>query len=179
MYYHQRQVGVFRHTIKHHEFPPDGQMVQHDSKRCGITRLHILILNFFSMQVFLSLGHNNAFNFINDHGKVRLSIYRDQGAVSGDDTEFKYSQKIANEIKKLWNIPGVELKIVPEGLNLQDRIKYINANSFNKDICIELHMDSASPSALGCSTWYISASDYAEGKAKVFQMEYTRVTGIK
>lgn len=131
------------------------------------------------MQVFLSLGHNNARNWINDHGKFRLSFYKDQGTVSWDDTEFKYSQKIANEIKKMWNIPNVDLEIVPEGLNLQDRIKYINENSFNKDFCIELHMDSAKPTAAWCSTWYISASDYAEGKAKVFQMEYTRVTGIK
>lgn len=131
------------------------------------------------MQVFISLGHNNAFNFINDHGKIRLSAYRDQGAVSGSDTEFKYSSKIAKEIQKLWKIPGVTLRIVPEKLNLQARIKYINANSFNDDIAIELHMDSATPAALGCSTWYLSASKYAEDKAKVFQMEYTKVTGLK
>ena len=131
------------------------------------------------MQIFLSLGHNNARNFINDHGKVRLSVYKDQWAVSDDDTEFKYSDKIAKEIRKLWNIKWVKLVIVPEWLNLQDRIKYINSNSFNEDIAIELHMDSATPAAAWCSTWYISASKYAEDKAKVFQMEYTKITWLK
>lgn len=33
------------------------------------------------------------------------------------------------------------IQILPEGLNLQDRIKYINKRAVDGDICIELHMN--------------------------------------
>lgn len=65
---------------------------------------------------------------------------------------------------------------VPYKLNLQDRIKWINKNCADGDMCMEFHMDSASPQAEGCSTWYMTESSWAEGKARVFQKEYTRVT---
>lgn len=68
---------------------------------------------------------------------------------------------------------------VPEGLNLQDRIAWINKRSTPQDIAIELHMDSAIPQAEGCSTWYLTESEYAKGKARDFQMLYTNITGIK
>jgi len=66
--------------------------------------------------------------------------------------------------------------VVPEGLNLKQRVKWINALAKNGDVAIELHMDSAASIASGCMTFYYGGSAYAMWKAREFQMEYTKVT---
>lgn len=69
---------------------------------------------------------------------------------------------------------------VPDGLNLTQRISWINKMAVDGDICIEFHLDASSGAGVeGCSTWYYTGSDYAMKKAREWQMEYTRVTGIR
>lgn len=129
------------------------------------------------MKIFISCGHNNAFI-------AWYSRYRDQGATNtsfgNTMTEYQFSKKIAGEIQR--KFPAEEWTqyvFVPEWLNLQARIAWINKNAVDGDMCIELHMDSASPQAEWCSTWYMSGSKWAEDKARIFQQEYTRVTWVR
>lgn len=76
-------------------------------------------------------------------------------------------------------IPGLNLVLVPTDLGITARAKWINARCKDGDVVIELHMDSGPTSAEGCTTFFHAGSSYAENKAKEFQMEYTRVTGLK
>lgn len=129
------------------------------------------------MKIFISCGHNNAFI-------AWYSRYRDQGATNtsfgNTMTEFQFSKKLSGEILKKYPAENwTQYVFVPEGLNLQARIAWINKNAVDGDMCIELHMDSASPQAEGCSTWFMTGSKWAEDKARLFQQEYTRVTGLK
>ena len=125
------------------------------------------------MKIFISCGHNNARN-------SALSLYKDQGASSGGNTEYQITRKIANEIARIGNgTPTRRFEFIPEGLNLSQRIAYINKNAVDGDMCIELHLDSATPQAEGCTTYFMTGSKYAEDKARTFQQEYTRITGIK
>lgn len=119
--------------------------------------------------IYISVWHNDA----------RNSWYspKDQWAQCTSfgvtSTEFQYWKRIVAEIHKLGRY-----EFVPYGLNLTQRIKWINDRCVDGDMCIEIHMDSF-PNAQWCSTWHMSGSKYAEDLAKVFQKEYTRVTGIK
>ncbi len=129
------------------------------------------------MKIFISCWHNNARN-------STLSLYKDQGATATINgvlnTEYQYSRKISSEIvKKFPAENGTSYVIVPEGLNLSQRVAYINKNAVDGDMCIEIHMDSAAPQAEGCTTYFMTWSKYAEDKARTFQQEYTRATGIK
>jgi len=124
------------------------------------------------MKIFISCGHNNAKQYA-------WSLYRDQGASSGGNTEYQITRKIANELKKFPSEHGTELVYVPEWLNLSQRVAFINKYAVDGDMCIELHLDSATPQAEGCTTYFMTGSRYAEDKARLFQQEYTRITGIK
>jgi N-acetylmuramoyl-L-alanine amidase len=119
--------------------------------------------------VFVSMGHNKA--------RAYKIGPMDLGAAHNGETEFKYVEKVAVELKKL-SIPNVALVFVPVGLGIDARVKWINARSKDGDAVIELHMDSGPTSASGCTTFFFAGSDYAQAKAKLFQMEYTRITGL-
>lgn len=125
------------------------------------------------MKIFISCGHNNARN-------LRSWFLKDQWASSGGNTEYQITRKICNEIQKKFKPEiGTEFVYVPEWLQLVDRVAWINNRAIDGDMCIELHLDSATPQAEGCTTYFMTGSKYAEDKARIFQQEYTRVTGIK
>lgn len=126
--------------------------------------------------IYISVWHNDARNnwFSQKDQWAQCTSF---GVTS---TEFQYWKRIVAEIHKLG-----KYEFVPYWLNLTQRIKWINDRCVDGDMCIELHMDSYSYKEWmaynpeGCSTWFMSESKYAEDLAKVFQQEYTRVTGIK
>lgn len=120
--------------------------------------------------IFLSIGHNK--------GKRLPWTTPDQGAVGNGTTEFLVSKMIVDGVISAYKGQDQLIK-VPEGLNLNQRVAFINKNAVDGDICIEFHLDSASETASGCSTWYYTGADYAMNKARNFQMEYTRVNGMK
>lgn len=128
------------------------------------------------MKIYISCGHNL--------GKNSIFSPRDQGAMTKWPdgtliTEYTYARKIAREIGKM-KLPNVEFVLVPEGMNLNQRIKWINERSVDGDACIELHMDSfTKPEANGSTLFYMGGSDYAKDKGEVFQNEYIRATGLK
>lgn len=121
--------------------------------------------------IFLSVGHNR--------GRRLPWTSPDEGAIGCGTSEYKISRMIVDEIISRYK-GDLAIVRVPDGLNLVQRIAFINKNAVDGDICIEFHLDaSGDPSVEGCSTWYYTGSDYAMKKARDFQIEYTRVTGIK
>lgn len=104
--------------------------------------------------IFISCGHNNARNLgKNENGKWVLGMSKDQWAVNPLDktqTEYRWVKKVAGSLWKLiMELAPKEYNVVlvPEGLNLSDRITWINTRATAKDVCIELHMNS------GGGTW--------------------------
>jgi N-acetylmuramoyl-L-alanine amidase len=128
------------------------------------------------MQVFVSCGHNNARN--------TLVSPRDNGATSkGTDWsilyEYTYARRVARKIAESWLHKSVLVVVVPEWLNLSQRIKYINNRAKDGDICIELHMNAGAVGATGSETFYFAWSNYARRKAEIFQAEFARLSSIK
>jgi len=70
---------------------------------------------------------------------------------------------------------------VPEGLNLDERITWINKNlaKYPEAFAMEFHMDSATPAATGATVFYNDANTYTQNEGKQFLAEYTRITGLK
>lgn len=128
------------------------------------------------MKIYISCGHNL--------GKNTIFSPRDQGAITKWPdgtliTEYTYARKIAREMSKI-RLPGIDFVFVPDGMNLNQRIKWINERAVDGDMCIELHMDSfTKPDANGSTLYYMGGSDYARDKGLVFENEYTRVTWIR
>lgn len=86
--------------------------------------------------IFISCGHNNARNWgKNENGQWVLGTARDQGAVdpsNKENTEYRWVRKVASSLQKLIsesNPKEYAVIILPENLNLDDRIKWINARS--------------------------------------------------
>lgn len=119
--------------------------------------------------IFISCGHNNARNWIKDeNGNWVLGLYKDQWAVNPLDkeqTEYRWVSRVAASLQKLVNTtnPTYNYIFVPSGLNLADRIKWINKNGKAWDICIELHMNSGG--GTGIEVFAHADSKYALNKA--------------
>ncbi len=119
--------------------------------------------------IFISCGHNNARNWGKDeNGRLVLWMSKDQWAVNPLDkeqTEYRWVSRVATSLQKLTNVvnPSYNYIFVPAGLNLADRIKWINKNSKDFDICIELHMNAGWGSGIEvfCMAW----APYAHKKA--------------
>jgi len=134
--------------------------------------------------IFISCGHNNARNWgKNENGQWVLGTARDQWAVdpiNKDNTEYRWVRKVASSLEKLViesKPTDYKITIVPENLNLDDRIKWINARSGVNDVCIELHMNS------GGGTWLevfaMAASVFAQQKASSIAVNLSSSIGLK
>lgn len=108
------------------------------------------------MTVFISCGHNNA-------RTSWYSVTRDNGAVANGLTEYQIVRKVAKQLEKTY-AGKHKLSILPEGLNLQERIKFINARAKTGDVCIELHMNAGPAVASGNEVFYHGG--YPELKVK-------------
>lgn len=120
--------------------------------------------------IFLAIGHNFA--------KKSAGGSPDRGASANNVTEADTTKKIIDTIVAK-GIPGFNVVKVPEGLDIKGRNAWINARAGVNQVYIELHLDAAQQKAQGCKTFFLSGNTWAEGEARQFQMEYTRVTGIK
>ena len=85
--------------------------------------------------MYLSVGHSG--------NKV--------GAVANGTTEFQECAKIAETVVE--QAHGT-ITLVPTTLDILPRIKWINEHAKESDVLIELHMDSASPTARGATVFY-------------------------
>jgi len=98
------------------------------------------------MTIFISCGHNNA-------RTSWYSVTRDNGAVANWFTEYQIVRKVADQLLRTYSGKH-KLSILPEWLNLQERVKFINANAKICDACIELHMNSWPAVASGIEVYY-------------------------
>jgi len=133
--------------------------------------------------IFISCGHNNARNWIKDeNGKWVLGLYKDQWSVNPLDkeqTEYRWVSRVAYSLQKLVNTtnPQNNYLFVPAWLNLDSRIKWINARSKADDICIELHMNSWG--GTGLEVFAHAGSVYAMEKAATISAGLSSSIGIK
>lgn len=110
--------------------------------------------------IYLSVGHSG--------NKV--------GAVANGTTEFQECAKIADAVVKQANSSIV---LVPTTLDILPRIKWINEHAKESDVLIELHMDSASPTARGATVFYYAGSEVGQREGQRIGKLYSDATGIK
>jgi N-acetylmuramoyl-L-alanine amidase len=115
-------------------------------------------------RIALGIGHNFAAG--------------DQGATANGATEAGTTKAIIDELVKQ-GMPGFEIIKVPEKLDIKQRNAWINARSADLHAYLELHLDAATPSATGVTTFFVGGNTWAEGEARQFQQGYTRITGLK
>ena len=102
----------------------------------------------------------------------------DKGAIGNGTTEADVTKKIVDAII-LKGIPGFNITKVPEGLGINARNKWVNDRADHLQAYFEFHLDSATPAATGVTTFFVGGNTWAAGEATQYQIEYTRVTGLK
>lgn len=117
--------------------------------------------------VCLAIGHNFA--------KSGKNI--DRWAAANGATEADTTKKIIDTIVAK-GIPGFNIVKVPEGLDIKGRNAWVNARAKDLHAYFELHLDSATPTASGVTTFFREGNDWARGEAIQYQKEYTRITGL-
>lgn len=129
--------------------------------------------------IILSLGHNRGRNYVKGTMGWIKSKYEDKGASGNGTTEFDVTKAIIDEVVRI-GIPGVNIVKVPELLNLEERIKWVNGQfaKYPEPLAMEFHLDSASALAKGASVWYNDTNQYTMGEGKKFLAKYTEVTGL-
>lgn len=115
------------------------------------------------INIALAIGHNFA--------------KWDRGAVGGNTTEADTTKKIIDIIIAK-GIPGFNIVKVPEGLDISGRNKWVNDRATTLQAYFELHLDSATPTATGVTTFFREGNDWARWEAIQYQKEYTRITGL-
>lgn len=119
--------------------------------------------------IILACGHNLA--------KDSPAAAPDRGASGNGRTEYDVTRALVTEIVRR-GIPGFRIVVAPEGMGIVERCKFVNETPGAK-MLMEFHLDAATESASGCSTWHVSGNDWAANEARQFQAEYTRVTGLR
>ena len=130
--------------------------------------------------IFLSIWHNGWYNWIKRWIAWIKSIYPDKGAIGNWTNEYDVSKWIVDAIMKK-GVPGCTLIKVPEGLNLDERIDWINARYMRTEepFAFEFHLDSAMPTAVGASVWYRDWNTFTSAEWKQFLAEFTNITWLK
>lgn len=103
----------------------------------------------------------------------------DVGAVANGAIEFNVCEKIGNKVVEILNAKKLPSKVVDPSLKLSPRIQLINKIATAEDVLIELHMDSASPSARGATVFYYTGDTKSQKMADLLADKYCSVTGIK
>lgn len=132
--------------------------------------------------IFLACGHNRGFPLVFKNGKWVKSTYPDIGAIGNNSTELEVTKPIVDEIVRK-GVPGCVVIKVPEGLNIQERVQWINERVANVSVypeafAFEFHLDSGPETAKGASVWYNDDNRYTLAEGKQFLAEYTNITGL-
>lgn len=115
--------------------------------------------------IALAIGHNFAWK------------NRDRGASWNWFVEAEVTKKIVDEIVKRW-IPWFNIQKVPEWLDIKWRNKWVNDRAKELHAYFEFHLDSASPTASGVTTFFVAWNNWARGESIQYQKEYTRITWL-
>lgn len=105
--------------------------------------------------IFISAGHFN----------------RDSGASSiigtkEADEMMKTRDLLASELQARGLVKDRDFFLVPDDIDLGPTIRWINARSQRGDIAVEIHGDSASPSARGATAFHIAGNSQRQADAK-------------
>jgi N-acetylmuramoyl-L-alanine amidase len=76
-------------------------------------------------------------------------------------------------------LPDFAFVKIPEGLDITGRCNWVKERRNLLSGIMEFHLDSASPAAAGCTTFFVDGNEWAAGMARKFQMAYTNATGLK
>lgn len=101
------------------------------------------------------------------------------GAVANGAIEYNVCEKIGHKVVEILNAKKLPSKVVDTSLKLTPRIEFINKIATAEDVLIELHMDSASPSARGATVFYYTGDTKSQKMADLLADKYCSVTGIK
>jgi len=112
--------------------------------------------------LFISIGHSGG-----DVGAVA------NGAIEYNECE-KIGQQVVQEMKAF-----TPTRLVDTSKKLVKRIALINAIATPEDTLIELHMDSASPSAQGATVFFYTGDSKSEKMAGELLDVYCTVSGVK
>jgi len=89
----------------------------------------------------------------------------DKGAVVGDLVEYDLTRRIVDELEPmLAKYPKLELKRIPEGLSLPQKILWINQSGYtgeNNDIAVEVHINDSDGTEEGVECWQAERGDNA------------------
>lgn len=119
-------------------------------------------------RIFISAGHFN----------------RDSGAISilgtkEADEMMKTRDLLANELQSRGLVKDRDFFLVPDDINLGPTIRWINDRSQRGDIAVEIHGDSASPSARGATAFHIAGNSQRQADAqKLVNSLVAAVTGL-
>lgn len=102
----------------------------------------------------------------------------DRGAVGNGVTEFDTTKPIVDALVAMKD-PAFAFVKIPEGLDITGRCNWVKERRKLLDGIMEFHLDSASPTVSGCTTFFVDGNEWAAGMARKFQMAYTNVTGLK
>lgn len=122
------------------------------------------------MTIFISCGHNNA-------RTSWYSVTRDNGAAANWLTEYQIVRKVANQLQKVY-AGKHKLVILQEGLNLQERIKFINTQAKTGDICLELHMNAGPAAATGNEVFYHADYPVIKSRAEKISKALEKWMGV-
>ena len=123
-------------------------------------------------KIYIDPGHNPTGN--------------DTGAVGYGLKEQDVTVEIALKLKPLLERNGFEVKMsrnslkdtVAEGLNASLAGRYNAANSWDADIFVSIHCNSANTKAYGCETYYYTGSSKGRRLADCVQPELAKETGL-
>jgi hypothetical protein len=120
-------------------------------------------------RIFISAGHFN----------------RDSGAISilgtkEADEMMRTRDLLAAELQSRGLIQNQDFFLVPDNIDLGPTIRWINARSQPGDIAVEIHGDSASPSAQGATAFHIAGNSQRQADAqKLVNSLVVAVTGLR
>lgn len=114
-------------------------------------------------RIFISAGHGG----------------KDPGATAHGTTEFDICSRIAKELVKKLRENSIESVLVPLGLTLRDRIKWVNANTNAEDFLVELHMNAGPAQATGAEGYFFTGSKLSEDLCMRFTQLYTNSIDLR
>ncbi len=96
----------------------------------------------------------------------------DRGAVANGSTEWDVCTKV---MQKVYEAHPDRVRVIPQRLELRNRINWLQKNLSDQDVYIELHMNAASAKATGTEVFYldgnISRRNTATGMSNRFSKE--------
>ena len=104
----------------------------------------------------------------------------DPGAVRGKLQEHELAKSLVQDVIKELDKYNVEFSVIPEGLSLKEKIKYINAQFDKDDKLLSFHLNAAvSGSASGYETYFENGYEESKKIANIIHENIIEVTDFR